>query len=198
VRLLVWRLASENPTWGYCRLRGELKKVGAEISTTSIRRIVAEKGRPPPRRETWRQFMRAQASSIIACDLFAVESVRLKTLHVLFFIDLHTRKVLIGGLTDGAANAVSCAQIAWNLTEAREGRQDPIDYLVHDRDKRFCPVFDEVFRAEGIEIRRTPWRAPKANAIAERFIRTLRTECLDRMLFLERHLRSVLETYVEH
>ena len=69
VRLLVWRLARENPTWGYCRLRGELKKVGAEISTTSIRRIVAEKRRPPPRRETWRQFMRTQASSIIACDL---------------------------------------------------------------------------------------------------------------------------------
>ena len=184
MRLLVWRLASENPTWGYCRLRGELKKVGAEISTTSIRRIVAEKRRPPPRRETWRQFMRAQASSIIACDLFTVESVRLKTLHVLFFIDLHTRKVLIGGVTDGAANAAWCAQIARNLTEAREGRDGPIHYLVYDRDKRFCPVFDEVFRAEGIEILRTPWRAPKANAYAERFIRTVRTECLDRVLIL--------------
>ena len=199
VRLLVWRLASENPTWGYCRLRGELKKLGAEISTTSIRRIVAEKRRPPAKRETWRQFMRTQASSIIACDLFTVESVRLKTLHVLFFIDLHTRKVLIGGVTDGAANAAWCAQIARNLTEAREGRDEPIRYLVHDRDKRFCPIFDEVFRAEGIEILRTPWRAPKANAYAERFIRTVRTECLDRVFLLgERHLRSVLETYVEH
>jgi transposase InsO family protein len=199
VRLLVWRLASENPTWGYCRLRGELKKLGAEISTTSIRRIVAEKRRPPPRRETWRQFMRSQASSIIACDLFTVESVRLKTLHVLFFIELHTRKVLLGGVTDGAANATWCAQIARNLTEAREGHDEPIRYLVHDRDKRFCPVFDEIFRAEGIEILRTPWRAPKANAYAERFIRTVRTECLDRVFLLgERHLRSVLETYVEH
>ena len=123
--------------------------LGAEISTTSIRRIVAEKRRPPAKRETWRQFMRSQASSIIACDLFTVESVRLKTLHVLFFIDLHTRKVLIGGVTDGAANAAWCAQIARNLTEVREGRDEPIRYLVHDRDKRFCPVFDEVFRAEG-------------------------------------------------
>jgi hypothetical protein len=94
VRLLVWRLASENPTWGYCRLRGELKKVGAQISTTSIRRILAEKRRPPSNRETWPQFMRTQASSIIACDLFTVESVRLKTLHVLFFRHLHTRKAL--------------------------------------------------------------------------------------------------------
>jgi len=199
VRLLVWRLASENPTWGYCRLRGELKKVGAQISTTSIRRILAEKRRPPSNRETWRQFMRTQASSIIACDLFTVESVRLKTLHVLFFIDLHTRKVLIGGVTDGAANAAWCAQIARNLTEAREAHDGPIRYLVHDRDKRFCPIFDEVFRAEGIEILRTPWRAPKANAYAERFIRTARTECLDRVFLLgERHLHSVLETYVEH
>jgi transposase InsO family protein len=199
VRLLVWRLASENPTWGSCGLRGELKKLGAEISTTSIPRILAEQRRPPPRRETWRQFMRTQASSIIASDLFTVESVRLKTLHVLFFIDLHTRKVLIGGVTDGAANAAWCAQIARNLTEAREGRDEPIHYLVHDRDKRFCPVFDEVFRAEGIEILRPPRRAPKANAYAERFIRTLRTECFDRVLLLgERHLRSVLKTYVEH
>ena len=127
MRLLVWRLASENPTWGYCRLRGELKKLGAEISTTSIRRIVAEKRRPPHKRETWRQFMRTQASSIIACDLFTVESLRLKTLHVLFFIDLHTRKVLLGGVTDGAANAAWCAQIARNLTEAREDRDsDPL------------------------------------------------------------------------
>jgi hypothetical protein len=82
----------------------------------------------------------------------------LKTLHVLFFIDLHTRKVLIGGVTDGAANAAWCAQIARNLTEARQGRDEPIHYLIHDRDKRFCPVFEEVFRAEGIAIRRTPWR----------------------------------------
>jgi transposase InsO family protein len=143
--------------------------------------------------------MRAQASSIIACDLFTVESVRLKTLHVLFFIDLYTRKVLIGGVTDGAANAVWCAQIARNLSEARENKVNQIKYLVHDRDKRFCAVFDEVFRAEGINILRTPWRAPRANAYAERFIRTVRTECLDRLLILnEKHLASVLATYVEH
>jgi putative transposase len=199
VQLLVWRLATENPTWGYRRIQGELKRVGAQVSATSIRRILATKHRPPPKRETWRQFMRAQASSIIACDLFTVESVRLKTLHVLFFIDLQTRKVLIGGVTDGAANAAWCAQIARNLSEARESRTEQIKYLVHDRDKRFCAVFDEVFRAEGINILRTPWRAPRANAYAERFIRTVRTECLDRLFILnERHLSSVLGTYVEH
>ena len=199
VQLLVWRLATENPTWGYRRIQGELKKVGAQISPTSIRRILTVRRSPPPKRETWRQFMRGQASSIIACDLFTVESVRLKTLHVLFFIDLQTRKVLIGGVTDGAANAAWCAQIARNLSEARENRVNRIKYLVHDRDKRFCAVFDEVFRAEGINILRTPWRAPRANAYAERFIRTVRTECLDRLFILnEKHLASVLATYVEH
>jgi transposase InsO family protein len=199
VQLLVWRLATENPAWGYRRIQGELKKVGAQISATSIRRILTVKRRPPPKRDTWRQFMRAQAASIIACDLFTVESVRLKTLHVLFFIDLHTRQVLVGGVTDGAANAAWCAQIARNLSEARGDRVNPIKYLGHDRDKRFCAVFDQVFCAEGIEILRTPWRAPRANAYAERFIRTVRTECLDRLFIVnEGHLAPVLETYVEH
>jgi len=143
--------------------------------------------------------MRNQAASIIACDLFTVETVRLKTLHVLFFIDLHTRKVLLGGMTDGATNLSWCTQIARNLSEARESRDTPIKFLIHDRDKRFGATFDEVFKAEGIRILRTPCRAPRANAYAERFVRTVRNECLDRVFILnERHLRSVLTTYVDH
>jgi putative transposase len=102
-------------------------------------------------------------------------------------------------VTDGAAHAASCVQITRNLTEARENRIDPVKYLVHDRDKRFCAVYDEVFRAERIEFLQTPWRVPKSNAHAERFIRTVRSECLDRLLIInERHLSSVLEIYVEH
>jgi transposase InsO family protein len=198
-RALVLRFATENPTWGYRRIQGELRKLGTEVSATSIRRILAAHRPPPAHRETWSQFMRAQASSIIACDLFTVESIHLRTLHVLFFIDLHTRRVLIGGVTAGPANVTWCAQIARNLTDAREDRDTPIRFLVHDRDKRFGPTFDEVFRAEDIEIVRTPWRAPKANAYAERFICTVRTECLDRLFIIgERHLRRVLETYVDH
>jgi putative transposase len=198
-QLLVWRMAKENPLWGYKRIQGELKKLDIEISASSIRRIIAPKRRPGPKRDTWCQFMRNQAASIIACDLFTVETVRLKTLHVLFFIDLNTRKVLIGGVTDGATNLSWCTQIARNLSEAREARNIPIKFLVHDRDKRFGASFDEVFKAEGIRILRTPWRAPRANAYAERFVRTVRTECLDRVFILnEGHLRSVLETYVDH
>jgi hypothetical protein len=88
--------------------------------------------------------MRNQAASIVACDLFTVETVRMKTLHVLFFIDLHTRRVLIGGVTDGATNVKWCTQIARNLSEARESRSTPLRFLVHDRDHRFGEPFDEV------------------------------------------------------
>jgi hypothetical protein len=141
-------MAKENPLWGYKRIQGELKKLDIEISASSIRRIIAPKRRPGPKRDTWCQFMRNQAASIIACDLFTVETVRLKTLHVLFFIDLNTRKVLIGGVTDGATNLSWCTQIARNLSEAREAWNIPIKFLVHDRDKRFGASFDEVSKAE--------------------------------------------------
>ena len=198
-QLVVWRMSQENPPWGYRRIQGELQKIGLAISATSIRRITAPKRRPGPKRDTWRQFMRSQASSIIACDLLTVESVKLTTLHVLFFIELHTRRVLIGGVTDGAANLAWATQIARNLSQAREDRAEPIRFLVHDRDKRFGASFDEVFKAEGIEIVRTPWRAPKANAYAERWIRTVRAECLDRVMVLgRRHLEQLLTTYVRH
>ncbi|MDA8039648.1 MAG: integrase [Actinomycetota bacterium] len=127
-QLVVWRMWKENPTWGYKRIQGELQKIGIEISVTSIRRIVAPPRPPGPKRETWRKFMRAQASSIIACDLFTVETVKLKTLHVLFFIELHTRRVLVGGVADGPTVAW-CTQIARNLSEAREERSEPVRFL---------------------------------------------------------------------
>jgi len=144
-QVLVWRMSRENDRWGYKRIQGELKKIGIEISTTSIRRILAVKSRPGPSRETWRQFMRTQPSSIIACDLFTVESIRLKTLHVVF-IDLRTRRALIGGVTEGPANLAWCTQIARNLSEAREDRSEAIRFLVHDRDKRFGATLDKVSR----------------------------------------------------
>jgi Integrase core domain len=104
-----------------------------------------------------------------------------------------------GGLTDGATNVKWCTQIARNLSEARESRSTPLHFLVHDQDHRFGEPFDEMFKAEGVETIRTPWRAPRANAYAERFVRTVRTECLDRIFILsERHLESVLKTYINH
>ena len=101
-------MSRDNESWSYKRIQGELMNIGTEISTTSIRRILAVKSRPAPSRETWRQFVRTHASSIIACDMFTVESIRLKTLHVLFFIDPQTRRVLVGGVTEGPANLAWC------------------------------------------------------------------------------------------
>ena len=170
------------------------RDLGVEYPTDHL-----PEARSGPKRDAWCQFMRNQAASIIACDLFTVGTIRLKTLHVLFFIDLHMRNVLIGGVTDGATNLTWCTQIARNPSEAREFRDIPLQFLVHDRDNRSGPTFDEVFKAEGIRILRTPWRAPRANAYAERFVRTVRNECLDRVFILnECHLRSVLTTYVDH
>jgi putative transposase len=197
-QLLAWRLAKENPLWGYRRIQGGLTKLGIEISASSSRRITCPKRRPGPKRDTWCQFMRNQAASIIASDLFTVETVRLKTLHVLFFIDLHTRKVLIAGVTEGPPTSPGIPRSP-GISPRHGNPEIPIKFLVHDRDKRFGATFDEVFKAEEIRILRTPWRAPRANAYAERFVRTVRTECLDRVFILnERHLRSVLQTYVDH
>jgi hypothetical protein len=153
-------LAKENPLWGYRRIQGELLKLGIEISASSIRRVLAPKRRPGPKRDTWGKFMRTQAASIVACDLFAVETVRMKTLHVLFFIDLHTRRVLIGGVTGDATNVRWCTQIARNLSEARQSHSTPLRFLVHDRDHRFGEMFDEEFKAEGVEIIRTRGEPP--------------------------------------
>jgi hypothetical protein len=105
--------------------------------------------------------MRTQASSIIACDLFTIESIRLKTLHLLFFIDLQTRRVLIGGVTEGPANLAWCTQIARNLSEAREHRSEPIRFLVHDRDKRFGATFDEVFKLRASRSSECPGEPPR-------------------------------------
>jgi len=192
-QLLICRLAKENPTWGYRRIQGGLQNLGIVISASSIRRITASK--PRPKRDTWRQFMRAQASSIISCDLFTVETIGLKTLHVMFFIELHIHRVLIGGVTDGPANLAWTTQIARNRSEAREGHTEPVRFIVHDRDHRFGPSFDEVFKAEGIEIIRTLSRAPRANAYAERWTGTVRTECTDRVMVLgARHLHHLSST----
>jgi hypothetical protein len=168
-QLLVWRLSKENPLWGYQRIQGELLKVGIEISASSIRRVIAPKRRPGPKHDTWSKFMRNQAASIIACDLFTVETIRMKTLHVLFFIDLHTRRVLLGGVTDGATNVRWCTQIARNLSEERESRSTPLRFLVHDRDHRFGEIFDEVFKADRRSDHSHPVASPESKCLCRAF-----------------------------
>ena len=200
---LILRLARENPRWGYQRIQGELKKLGIQVSATTIRTVLLRNGLgPAPRRAstTWRAFLRAQAASIIATDFFTVETVRLKTLYILFFIELGTRGVRLGGVTDHPSGS-------WVVQRARElsiEMERPEEttaprFLVRDRDSKFTRAFDATFAADGVQIIKTPIQAPNANAYAERWVRTVREECLDWLLIWgRRHLERVLDEYVRH
>ena len=181
VQGLVVRLARENPGWGYRRIVGELQGLGIKVSATAVREILKASGLSPAGERaglTWRAFLRAQAHSMLAVDFFTVETIRLQRLYVVFFIELSSRRVHLGGCTanpSGGWVTQQAREFAWTLSE----RSTPLRFLIHDRDSKFARDFDAVFRSEGIEIVRTPIRAPKANAIAERFVRTVRAECLD-------------------
>jgi putative transposase len=198
-RALVLRLARENPRWGYQRIAGELAKLGLEVSPSTVRRLLSVAGLgPAPRRagSTWREFLRQQAKGIVACDFFTVETAFLRRYYVLFFIELQTRRVQLAGCS-ATPSAHWVAQQARNLSFS--GALGDAGFLVHDRDSKFSPAFDEVFRSDGIRIVLTPFRAPKANAHAERFVRTVRSECLDWLLIGgQRHLERVLQVFVDH
>jgi putative transposase len=202
---LILRLARENPRWGYRRIQGELKKLGVSVSATTIRTVLRgnELG-PAPRRAsvTWRAFLQAQASAILATDFFTVETVRLMTLYVLFIIELGTRRVRLVGVTEHP-NGLWVVQRAREFSmererETAEGTTLP-RFLVRDRDSKFTRAVDDVFASDGIQTIKTPIQAPNANAFAERWVRTVREGCLDWMLIWgRRHLERVLGEYVRH
>jgi len=199
VATLVLRLAKENPRWGYQRIQGEMKKLGIPISATAICSLLRRHGLlPAPRRNgpSWKEFLAQQAAGIVACDFFCVETVWLKTFYVLFFIELSSRRVHLAGVT-ARPNSAWVTQQARNL--AVEDRLNDAKFLIRDRDAKYSGPFDEVFRSEGVRVIRTTIRAPTANAVAERFVRTARRECLDHILVLgERHLERILGEYVRH
>jgi hypothetical protein len=200
LRELVLRLARENPHWGYKRIVGELKGLGVSVSATSVRKVLlAARLQPAPERArtSWRGFLRAQAASVLACDFLTVETAFLPRIYVLFFISLATRRIEYVACTanpDGRWVTQQARNLVMQL-----GHEQPFRFLIHDRDAKFSHAFDTVFGSEDIAVIRTPIQAPNANAHAERWVRTLRADCLDRILILgRRHLEHVLRIYRRH
>ena len=201
VQQLIVRLATENPRWGYQRIHGELLRLGVRVSATAIRTTLQRHGLDPaprPTAITWPAFLRQQAAGIVACDFFTVDTVWLRRLYVLFFIELDTRRVHLAGVT-AHPNGAWVAQQARNLLLVLGERGRQVRFVLRDRDAKFCRSFDAVFRAEGGEVLVTPVQAPKANAYAERWVQTVRADCLDWLLIVGRgHLEQALRVYVAH
>jgi putative transposase len=170
------------------------------VGATTIRTLLRRNGLgPAPRRSgpTWTRFLRAQAEAIVACDFFTVETIRLQTLYVLFFIQVSTRRVLVAGVTANPSSAWVTQQ-ARNVAMDLDDQVRPIRFLLRDHDAKFTGQFDEVY-AQGAEVIRTPIQAPRANGYAERWVETVRGECLDWTLVLgRRHLQRILGAYVRH
>jgi putative transposase len=201
VRALVLRLATENPTWGYRRTAGEIVGLGRKISPATVWAIFKKAGcDPAPRRSdlTWAQFLKAQASGILACDFFSVETITLARLYCFAVVEHATRRVHVLGVT---ANPTSgwVAQQARNLMLGLGDRVGDFRFLIRDRDGKFTGLFDEVFKAEGIRVVLTAPQAPRMNAIMERWVGSVRRELLDRILIIHaRHLRKVLAEHEAH
>jgi len=201
IRALVLEMARDNPGWGYRRIHGELTGLGYKLAPSTVWQILKDAGTDPaPRRsgQTWQTFLQIQAKTILAVDFFHVDTVLLKRLYVLFFIEHGTRRVHLAGIT-AHPSGEWVTQQARNLLMNLGDRADGLKFLIRDRDAKFTTAFDAVFTAIGVRIIKSPVRAPRANAIAERWVGSARRECLDRMLITgERHLRLVLSEYVDH
>jgi transposase InsO family protein len=201
VKTLIIRMARENPAWGHRRIQGELARLGHAIAASTVWEVLHAAGiGPAPRRAgpTWREFLASQAHAIIACDFLAVETVLLKRLHVLVFIEHGSRRVHLAGVT-GHPTGAWVVQQARNLVMDLDERLGTLRFLIHDRDPLFTIAFAEVLKTEGLRIVTTLPRTPRMNAVCERVIGTLRRELLDRVLILnERHLDLMLREYVKH
>ena len=203
IRRLVVRFARENSSWGYCRIQGALKNLGHRVSDSTIANILKEYGlKPAPDRPTsWRTFLKAHWGQVAAMDFFTTEvwtAKGLTTFYTLFAIDLKTRRVCIGGSTPNPDGAFM-AQVVRNLTDVVDGFLTGKRSVICDRDSKFSTAVRTQLAAAGIEVIRTPYCAPNANAYAERFVRSIKAECLDRViLFGEARFRAVIADYVKH
>ena len=202
---LLLRMALENPRWGYTRLRGALSNVGYMIGRTTIKRLLKEQGIDPApirgKSMPWGTFIKAHLGAIAAADFFTVEAVSwmgLVRYHVLFLIDIASRRVEVAGLTRSPDGAWM-DQIVRNLLDVEDGFLVGKRYLLLDRDPLYTSAFRTALERGGVEVVRLPARSPNLNAFAERFVLSVKTECLDRIVLLgERHLRQVVGEFVTH
>jgi transposase InsO family protein len=201
----VLRFAKENPTWGYRRIAGALAAVGHTVSHQTVKNILAENGiDPAPTRKgktSWSDFIRTHTDSLLATDFFTTEvwtTLGLVTYYVLFFIHVGSRKVYIGGITRNPTDDWM-RQAARNVTSTDCGLLAKCRYLLRDRDTKFTAGFDMIIRAAGITPLPLPARSPNLNAMAERFVKSIKTECLERMIFFgEASFQRAVTEYIEH
>jgi putative transposase len=204
VEALIVQLALDNPRLGYKKLVGELRKLGYRVGRSTVRDVLKRHHiQPAPERrrsgDNWRTFLNSHKAQVLATDFFTVETVWLQTVYVLFFIELNTRRVHLAGCTIQPTSAWVTQQARQLVWELRDSPEPSRHYVIHDRDTKFTASFDAVFVSEGIGVVLTPPQAPNANAFAERWIRSVREECLDHLLiFSQRSLHRVLAEYIDY
>ena len=200
---LIVRMARENDRWGYCRIQGELRKLGHRVAASTIGKVLKDHGiRPAPDRPTsWRTFLRAHWGEVAGMDFFTTEvwtPLGLTTDYILFLIDLKTRRAHVAGLTTTPDGAFM-AQVARHLTDPEDGFLRAHHFVICDRDAKFTAEFRRILQAVGVRVIRTPRQAPHCNAHAERFVLSIKSECLNRMMFFgEASWRRAVGAYLQH
>jgi putative transposase len=189
---LIREMAKDNRLWGAERIRGELLKLGLRVCKRTIQKYMRGVRTQQPRGQRWATFLRNHAAQVWACDFLQLTDLFFRPLFAFFIIELKSRKVIHVGVTRSPTDA----WVAQHLREATPYGQAP-KYLIRDNDNKFGPGFARVVTTSGIEILKTPYHAPRANAVCERFLRSVRQECLDHLLILEeKQLQRVLHAYV--